>query len=145
MAVARRPATTEKQRPTRANASTKRTMAQRRSVLRRHLTAHLNELGYTTPAPEAVGRLKPEVRRRNPYRGSLVYGATLLHSDLDDPEQHERLVFFANRRTKKRASIQLYIAIEASERERVEALLERLGIRTQAQGGNVQLTVVDDS
>jgi len=129
----------------RANASTKRTTAQRRSVLRRHLTAHLNELGYTTPAPEAVGRLKPEVRRRNPYRGSLVYGATLLPSDLDDPEQHERLVFFANRRTKKRASIQLYIATEASERERVEALLERLGIRTQAQGGNVQLTVVEES
>jgi hypothetical protein len=145
MAVARRPATAGKRSPERAKSSSGRTTAQRRTALRRHLTAVLNELGYTTPAPDAVGRFKPEVRRRNPYRGSLVYGATLLPADLENPEQHERLVFFANRRTKKRASIQLYIAVEAGERERVEALLDRLGIRTQAQGGNVQLTVVDDS
>ncbi len=133
-----------KQRSTRATERPAHKPAERRARLRERLLAHLNELGYTAPAPELVGRFEPEVRRRNPYRGSLVYGATVLSKDLADLKQQERLVFFANRRTTKRAAIQLYIAVAESDREKLEALLERLGVRTHARGGNVQLVVVED-
>ena len=133
-----------KRRPARA-ATAPVSKSARRAQLRERLIVHLNELGYTVPAPELVGRFRPELRRRNPYRGSLVYGATLVAEDLNDAARHERLVFFANRRTTKRAAIQLYIAVEAVNLNRLEALLERLEIRTHARGGNVQLVVADDA
>ena len=133
-----------KRRPERAAARPVRESTETRARLRERLVIHLNELGYTVPAPAVVGPFEPELRRRNPYRGSVVYGATVTTADLGNPKQHERLVFFASRRTRKRATIQLYIAVAAKNRDRLDALLERLSVRTHARGGNVQLVLVED-
>jgi hypothetical protein len=113
-----------------------------RTHLRRQLEAHLIELGYSSVRPRAVGRLTPEIVRVSPVRGRLVYGETVLGGDLERPGCHERLRLFSQRRTRRRASILFFIGVPAAECARLEALLQKLDIRSGTRGGHVHVVPI---
>jgi hypothetical protein len=108
--------------------------------LRRELEAHLNELGYTFARDiNRVGAPVAEIARVSPVRGRLVYGETVVKADLRDRRCHQRLLFFSQRRTRRRSQILFFIGVEEAQRDALEALLVRLGIRGAVRGGNVQV------
>ncbi|MGD9763517.1 MAG: hypothetical protein AB7V27_07380 [Candidatus Binatia bacterium] len=111
-----------------------------RFQLRRGLKAHLDALGYTADrVMTRVGAPPAEIARISPVRGRLVYGQTILATDLTNPRCHERLTYFAHRRTKRRSQIMLFIAVEETHQAALEQLLVDLGIRSAVRGGHVQV------
>jgi hypothetical protein len=126
----------------RASLATARTEAEPgiRSYLRRELENHLDGLGYTFSRHiNRVGVPAAEVARLSPVRGRLVYGETVLRSDLRRRQCHDRLRFFAQRRTRRRSQILFFVAVEEECRNDLEALLIELGIRCAVRGGNVHV------
>jgi hypothetical protein len=114
-----------------------------RSHLRRELEAHLDSLGYTFIRHiNRVGAPAAEVARVSPVRGRLVYGETVLRADLKRRRCHDRLRFFAQRRTRRRSQILFFVAVEEECRGDLEALLIELGIRGAVRGGNVHVLAV---
>ena len=114
-----------------------------RSHLRRELESHLDTLGYTFPRHiNRVGAPAAEIARLSPVRGRLVYGETVLRSDLRRRQCHDRLRFFAQRRTRKRSQILFFVAVEEECRTEFETLLIDLGIRSALRGGNVHIVAV---
>src|SRR5262252_2300286 len=114
-----------------------------RQHLRRELEAHLHDLGYTFDRSiNRVGAPSAEIARSSPVRGRLVYGETVLRSDLRKRRCHDRLRFFAQRRTRRRSQILFFIAVEEDCRADLEALLVELGIRNALRGGNVHVLAV---
>jgi hypothetical protein len=111
--------------------------------LRRELEAHLYDLGYTfTRSMNRVGTPTAEIARMSPVRGRLVYGETVLRADLKRRRCHDRLRFFAQRRTRRRSQILFFVAVEEACRSELEALLIELGIRGAVRGGNVHVLPV---
>lgn len=106
-----------------------------RTHVRRGLSAHLASLGYTKPRPSDGGDNTPELVQRNPVRGRIAYGETVLSSDLKRTSCHDRLLSFSQRRTRRRSTILFFIGVVESQQDEIEALLEGLGIRTFAVGG----------
>ena len=113
-----------------------------RTHLRRELEAHLTRLGYSGVRMKRAATVRPEVTRVSPVRGSIVYGEVVLHADLRRRSCHERLLFFSQRRTRRRSSIPLFIAVAEDDRAELEALLEQLGIRNGVRGGHVQVVAI---
>ncbi|MBI3786129.1 MAG: hypothetical protein HY270_22305 [Deltaproteobacteria bacterium] len=113
-----------------------------RSHLRRGLEAHLAELGYSGVRARTSATPAPEVVRVNPVRGRIVYGETVLRSDLRSRRCRERLVSFSQRRTRHRSSILFFIAVSEEDRPALEALLEELDIRSAVRGGHVHVVSV---
>jgi len=112
--------------------------------LRRELEAHLDGLGYTFVRHiNRVGAPAAEVARVSPVRGRLVYGETVLRTDMRRRRCHDRLRFFAQRRTRRRSQILFFVAVEEECRDDLEALLIELGIRGAARGGNVHVLPVN--
>jgi hypothetical protein len=72
----------------------------------------------------------------------MAYGATVLRADLKRPRCHQQLLFFSQRRTRRRSSIPFFIAVGDDDRVALEALLEELGIRDGVRGGHVQIVGV---
>jgi hypothetical protein len=113
-----------------------------RAYLRRGLTAHLNELGYSVEREPRTGTPVAEIARRSPVRGRLAYGETVLRADLRRRSCHERLLFFSQRRTRHRSSILFFVGVAESDRSDLETLLETLGIRSAVRGGHVHIVSV---
>ena len=115
-----------------------------RQHLRRELEAHLHDLGYTFDRSiNRVGAPSAEIARISPVRGRLVYGETVLRADLKRRRCHERLRFFAQRRTRRRSQILFFVAVEEACCGELEALLVELGIRGAVRGGNVHILPVN--
>jgi hypothetical protein len=113
-----------------------------RAHLRQELEAHLARLGYSLPRVRQLGTHTAEVARVNPVRGRMAYGATVLRADLKRPRCHQQLLFFSQRRTRRRSSIPFFIAVGDDDRAALESLLEELGIRDGVRGGHVQIVSV---
>lgn len=113
-----------------------------RTHVRRALNDHMSSLGFTTPRPAEKGATVPEIVRRNPGRGRIAFGETFLRGDLQRESCHQRLKTFAQRRTRSRSTILFFIGIVEDEREEVEGLLEKLGIRSSTGGGHVLLVPI---
>lgn len=116
-----------------------------RAQLRRELEAHLTRLGYSVPRVKPVGSVTAEVARVHPVRSRIAYGATVLRSDLKRPNCHKQLVFFSQRRTRRRSSIPFFIAVSEGDRPDLESLLEELGVRDGVRGGHVQIVTVSST
>jgi hypothetical protein len=116
--------------------------AQLRQHLRRELGAHLTRLGYSAARLKRPGLPDPEIARVSPVRGTVVYGETVLATDLRNPQCHERLLFLSQRRTRRRSSIPLFIGVPEEHRADLDALLERLGIRTSVRGAHIQVVAI---
>lgn len=114
--------------------------SQARVRLRQELNAHLIELGYSWLRPAKAGA--PEIVRISPLRGRIVYGMTVLRSDLERKHCHDRLIAFSQRRTRHRSSILFFIGVEQADQADLEALLERLEIRGSARGGHVHVVPI---
>ncbi|MGH7787869.1 MAG: hypothetical protein ACRERC_13425, partial [Candidatus Binatia bacterium] len=111
-----------------------------RQFLRKELEAHLDELGYTFPRDiNRVGAPLAEIARVSPVRGRLVYAETIVRTDLASKRCHDRLLFFSQRRTRRRSQILFFIGVEEAHRPALEELLVKLGIRGAVRGGNVQV------
>jgi len=120
------------------------TEAATRQVLRRELEAHLDGLGYTFVRHiHRVGAPEAEIARLSPVRGRLVYGETVVRADLRRRRCHDRLRFFAQRRTRRRSQILFFVAVEEQYRNELEALFIELGIRGAVRGGNVHVVGVN--
>jgi hypothetical protein len=113
-----------------------------RRHIRRHLEAHLTELGYSGVRRKRVGQPAPEIVRISPVRRSIVYAETVLHDDLRQQSCHERLIFFSQRRTRHRSSILFFIGVAETDVDELAALLEHLDIRGHARGGHVHVVPV---
>lgn len=113
-----------------------------REFLRRQLEAHLIEFGYSSSRPTSSGPFVPEIRRVSPIRGRIAYGETVLKSDLENPQCHERLVFFSQRRTRHRSSILFFIGVSTADHADLVALLQRLEIQSATRGGHVQVVAI---
>jgi hypothetical protein len=110
--------------------------------LRRALSAHLAKLGYTESRPLRGGPIAPEIVRTNPVRGRVVYGETVLGSDLRRRNCHERLLSFSQRRTRHRSSILFFIGVVEAHQVELERLLEELEIRSAVGGGHVHVVPI---
>lgn len=110
--------------------------------LRRKLNAHLSKLGYTDSRPLRGGPIAPEIVRMNPVRGRIVYGETVLGSDLRRRTCHERLLSFSQRRTRHRSSILFFIGVVETHQAELERLLEELEIRSAVGGGHVHVVPI---
>lgn len=110
--------------------------------LRRELNAHLTQLGYTDSRPLNRGPIIPEIVRMNPVRGRIVYGETILGSDLGRRTCHERLLSFSQRRTRHRSSILFFIGVVETHQAELESLLEELEIRSAVGGGHVHVVPI---
>lgn len=110
--------------------------------LRRELEAYLTELGYSSIRTRRAATLVPEIVRVSPVRGRIAYGETVVHSDLERSCCHERLLCFSQRRTRHRSSILLFIGVAEADRHELEALLERLEIRSAIRGGHVHVVPI---
>src|SRR5215468_5716190 len=120
------------------------TEATTRQALRRELEAHLDGLGYTFVRHiHRVGAPEAEIARLSPVRGRLVYGETVVRADLRRRRCHDRLRFFAQRRTRRRSQILFFVAVEEQYRNELEALFIELGIRGAVRGGNVHVVGVN--
>lgn len=113
-----------------------------RARLRRQLEAHLTALGYSCVRTKRTGSPVPEILRVSPVRGRIVYGETVLHDDLQRPSCHERLLFFSQRRTRHRSSILFFIGVAEADEPELEALLQRLDIRSNTRGGHVHVVPI---
>ncbi len=113
-----------------------------RKHLRNHLGAHMASLGYKTTRSATDTVTTPEIVRRNPVRGRIAYGETLLSSDFVSRECHERLQLFSKRRTRRRSSILFFIAVGEKHRDEVESLLGKLGIVSASKGGHVHVVLI---
>jgi hypothetical protein len=102
----------------------------------------LSSLGYSSARPGKARPPVPEIVRVSPVRGRIVYGATVLHSDLRSRESHERLISFSQRRTRQRSSILFFIGVAAGDQAALEALLQQLEIRTGTRGGHVHVVPI---
>ncbi len=109
-----------------------------RVQLRRALEAHLTALGYTLTTTRP-GTPVPEIARLNPLRSSVVYAETVLRSDLDRPACHERLLFFSQRRTRRRSSIPFFVGVAEADHDALETLLQKLDIHGFGRGSQVQI------
>ena len=109
--------------------------------LRRQLTLHVSELGYTL-ALDAPGPEEPEVLRMSPVRRRIAYGETVLHGDLKKKRCHDRLRLFSQRRTRRRGSILFFIGIAAEDQLELETLLAELEIRSGIRGGHVHVVPI---
>lgn len=119
-----------------------KTEASVRAHLRRHLEAHLKELGYSAVRTRRSSGLVPEIARLSPTRGRIVYGETVLSSDMDQPVCHQRLLFFSQRRTRHRSSILFFIGVPEGDVPQLNALLEELAIRGGTRGGHVHIVPI---
>lgn len=107
-----------------------------RAHVRRELSAHLSGLGYTKPRPSSRDADNtPEIVQRNPVRGRIAYGETVLPGDLERSHCHERLLSFSQRRTRRRSTILFFIGVVESQQQELEELLDKLGIRIYSTGG----------
>ena len=113
-----------------------------RGRLRRELESHLSRLGYSVPRVKTIGSYTAEIARVHPVRSRIAYGATVLRTDLKEPSCHRQLIFFSQRRTRRRSSIPFFIAVNEADRAELEMLLERLGVRDGVRGGHVQIVSV---
>ena len=113
-----------------------------RAYLRRQLEAHLIRLGYSSVRAKRNIEPIPEIARINPVRGRMVYGETVLRSDLQLPHCHERLVSFSQRRTRHRSSILFFIGVATVDEAELHALLEQLGICGGVRGGHVHVVPI---
>jgi hypothetical protein len=89
-----------------------------------------------------TGALIPEIARISPVRGRIVYGETVLRSDLRRKRCHERLLFFSQRHTRRRSSILFFIGVATRDQQELEVLLARLDIRTRLRGGHVHIVPI---
>jgi hypothetical protein len=110
--------------------------------LRRQLEAHLTELGYSCVRMKRASLPVPEIMRVSPVRGRIAYGETVLRSDLRRRSCHERLLFFSQRRTRHRSSILFFIGVAEADEPELEALLQRLDIRSGTRGGHVHVVPI---
>jgi hypothetical protein len=78
----------------------------------------------------------------NPVRGRIVYGETILGSDLARQTCHERLLSFSQRRTRHRSSILFFIGVVDTHQAELETLLEELEIRSAVGGGHVHVVPI---
>jgi len=113
-----------------------------RALLRRQLEAHLCSLGYSCVHARRLAPPVPEIARVSPVRGRVAYGETVLRRDLQRRRCHERLLNLSQRRTRRRSTILLFIAVAERDRRDLEALLERLNIQNGIRGGHVHLVTV---
>jgi hypothetical protein len=113
-----------------------------RARLRRQLESHLTELGYSCVRTKRAGTPVPEIVRVSPVRGRIAYGETVLHEDLNRRSCHERLLFFSQRRTRHRSSILFFIGVAEADEPELEALLQRLDIRSGTRGGHVHVVPI---
>ena len=111
--------------------------------LRRHLAAHLAELGYSNVRAARSKAAQPELVRVSPTRGHIAFGETVLRDDLTRTDCHERLVQFSQRRTRHRSTILFFIGVSEQDRADVVALLEKLDIRSGTRGGHVHVVPFD--
>jgi hypothetical protein len=118
------------------------TDATARAVLRRQLEAHLCSLGYSCVHARRLAPPVPEIARVSPVRGRIAYGETVLHRDLQRRRCHERLLNLSQRRTRRRSTILLFIAVAERDRQDLEALLEHLNIQNGIRGGHVHVVTV---
>jgi hypothetical protein len=84
----------------------------------------------------------PEIVRVSPVRGRIAYGETVLRGDLRRRSCHERLLFFSQRRTRHRSSILFFIGVAEADEPELEALLQRLDIRSNTRGGHVHVVPI---
>lgn len=110
--------------------------------LRNQLAAHVAKLGYSSVRPTGSETVEPEIVRVSPIRGRIVYGETVLRSDLRSKRCHDRLRFFSQRRTRHRSSILFFIGVAADDQREVEALLAELDIRSGIRGGHVHVVPI---
>jgi hypothetical protein len=113
-----------------------------RRHLRRELEAHLIQLGYSKIRAPRGSDLGPEIVRVSPVRGRLVYGETVLRTDLRQPRCHERLLRFSRRRTRHRSTILFFIGVAEADLRGIETLLEQLEIRSATRGGHVHVVAI---
>jgi len=66
-----------------------------------------------------------------------------VRADLRRRRCHDRLRFFAQRRTRRRSQILFFVAVEEQYRNELEALFIELGIRGAVRGGNVHVVGVN--
>lgn len=102
----------------------------------------MSNLGYSSARPGRARPPVPEIVRVSPVRGRIVYGATVLRSDLKSKESHERLISFSQRRTRQRSSILFFIGVGEADQAALEALLQKLEIRTGTRGGHVHVVPI---
>jgi hypothetical protein len=110
-----------------------------RTFLRRQLEAHLCSLGYSCVHARRLAPPVPQIARVSPVRGRIAYGETVLRRDLQRRRCHERLLSLSQRRTRRRSTILLFIAVAERDRQDLEALLERLNIQNGIRGGHVHV------
>ena len=113
--------------------------------LRRRLEAHLTELGYSCARSRPGAVPAPEIVRVSPVRGRIAYGETVLRSDLGRRSCHERLLYFSQRRTRRRSSILFFIGVVEGDEPALEALLQELDIRSGTRGGHVHVVPITPS
>jgi hypothetical protein len=113
-----------------------------RTYLRSELELHVSGLGYSAVHATSGNADAPEIVRVSPTRGRLAYGETVLHGDLRRRQCHERLVAVSQRRTRRRSSILFFIGVSEDDRPELEALLERLDIRSGIRGGHVHIVAI---
>lgn len=102
------------------------------------MEAHLTELGYTLTTTRP-GKPTPEIARINPLRSNVVYAETVLRSDLERASCHERLLFFSQRRTRRRSSIPFFVGVADGDQDVIETLLQKLDIHGFGRGSHVQI------
>jgi len=102
----------------------------------------VSQLGYSCVRAAGPGMPEPEIVRMSPVRGHIVYGETVLRSDLRRKQCHERLLFFSQRRTRRRSSILFFIGVPTDDQEELEALLAQLEIRSGVRGGHVHVVPI---
>jgi len=110
--------------------------------LRHELELHVAQLGYSCIRMAPIAVPVPEIVRVSPMRGRIAYGETVLRSDLGSKRCHERLRFFSQRRTRHRSSILFFVGVSTSDREKLEALLVDLEIRSAIRGGHVHVVPI---
>jgi hypothetical protein len=113
----------------------------RRLHLRRELTRHVCDLGYSLSL-EAPGPEEPEILRMSPVRRRIAYGETVLRADLKKKRCHDRLRSFSQRRTRRRGSILFFIGVAADDQQELETLLAELEIRSGIRGGHVHVVPI---
>jgi hypothetical protein len=116
-----------------------------RIYLRRRLEEHLTELGYSSARSKRGASPVPEIVRVSPLRGRIAYGETVLRSDLGRRSCHERLLYFSQRRTRRRSSILFFIGVTKGDEPALEELLQELDIRSGTRGGHVQVVTISPS
>lgn len=109
--------------------------------MRRELTRHVSELGYSLSL-EAPGPEEPEILRMSPVRRRIAYGETVLKADLKKKRCHDRLRSFSQRRTRRRGSILFFIGVTVDDQQELETLLADLEIRSGIRGGHVHVVPI---